>query len=97
MSTLRLPHCEHTSRRCHSGTDVSHPYQRTCSAGSALGNDRISQNANPVDLDLNDVGRLHPEGRFCAKPTPSGVPVEITSSALSGIHCSQENHREKLF
>jgi len=28
--------------------------------GSALGNDRVAQNANPVDLDLNDVARLHP-------------------------------------
>jgi flagellar motor protein MotB len=32
--TLREPHCEHTSRRRHSGTGVSGPYQRACSAGS---------------------------------------------------------------
>jgi hypothetical protein len=35
MSTLRLPHCEQTSRRRHSGTGVSGPYQRACSAGSS--------------------------------------------------------------
>jgi hypothetical protein len=29
-------------------------------AGSALGNDRVPQNANRVDLDLNDVTRFHP-------------------------------------
>jgi hypothetical protein len=28
---------------------------------------------------------------------PPGVPVETTSSALSDIHHSQENDREKLF
>jgi hypothetical protein len=34
MSTLRLPHCEQTRRRRRSGTGVSGPYQRACSAGS---------------------------------------------------------------
>jgi hypothetical protein len=32
-STSRLPHCEHTRRRPHSGTGVSGPYQRACSLG----------------------------------------------------------------
>ena len=31
---LRLPHCEQTSRRRHSGTGVSGLHQRACSAGS---------------------------------------------------------------
>jgi hypothetical protein len=34
ISTRRLPHCEQTSRRRHSGTGVSGPYQHACSAGS---------------------------------------------------------------
>jgi hypothetical protein len=29
-------------------------------AESALRNDRVTQNANPVDLDLDDVARFHP-------------------------------------
>jgi len=36
-------------------------------------------------------------GGFCTKPTPSGLPVEITSPALSGVHHSHENHREEWF
>ena len=63
--------------------------------GSALGNDRVAQNANPVDLDLSP-GFIQGDG-FCTKPTPSGLPVEITSPALSGVHHSHENHREEWF
>ena len=57
-----------------------------------LGNDRVAQNANPVDLDLSP-GFIQ-RGGFCTKATPSGLPVEITSPALSGVHHSHENHRE---
>jgi hypothetical protein len=68
---------------------------RRLGAGSALGNDRVAQNANPVDLNLSP-GFIQ-RGGFCTKPTPSGLPVEITSPAMSGLHHSHENHREERF
>ena len=34
-STARLPHCEHTSRRCHSGIGVSAPCRRAAPPGPA--------------------------------------------------------------
>ena len=68
---------------------------RRLGAGSALGNDRVAQNANPVDLNLSP-GFIQ-RGGFCTKPTPSGLPVEITSPALSGMRHSHENHREEWF
>jgi len=47
---------------------------RRLGAESVLGNDRVAQNANPVDLDLSP-GFIQGDG-FCTKPTPSGLPVE---------------------
>src|SRR6516225_1872735 len=68
---------------------------RRLGAGSALGNDRVAQNANPVDLNLSP-GFIQ-RGGFLREVNPSGLPVEITSPAMSGLHHSHENHREERF
>jgi hypothetical protein len=40
-------------------------------APSALGDDRIAEHPNPaVDLDLDHVTRLHPQGRLTSKADP---------------------------
>src|SRR5438105_3824436 len=62
-----------TSR--YSSTDGS-PVRRSriafiSAAGSTLGDDRIAQYADPaVDLDLDDIARLHPQGRLAGKSNP---------------------------
>jgi hypothetical protein len=47
-STARLPHCEHTSRRCHSGIGVSAPCRRASSAGSGSARCRQSRHQTTI-------------------------------------------------
>src|SRR5947209_13953992 len=68
------------------------PGRRGGAAGSpsCLGDNRVAQHADAaVDLDLDDIARLHPQGRLAGKADPLRRTGRDPSPATSGVQSEQ--------
>ncbi len=57
--------------------------------GSGLVGDAVAQDAEAVDLDLDDVAGFSQSGGLRLAPTPPGVPVAMTSPGSSRVKDEQ--------